>query len=420
MIAFHLPPMRGSSGMQRTLKFAHYLPEHGWKPILLSAHPRAYPDRTPDDAPAVPAITRAFALDTARHLSVAGRYPRLFAVPDRSASWALGAVPAALRLIRKHRPDAIWTTSPVATAQLIGLTLRRLTRLPWIADLRDPLTDEGYPADPMAFRINRWLEGAMLAHCSAAVFATPGALAACSARHAALPPHGVELIENGYDEADFIGLATAPRRVFTMLHSGLIYPAERDPRAMFAALRALLDSRQVRPEGFRLVLRATGHDKYLNQLVREHGIESIVEIAPVLPYREALAEMLGADALLAMQGSCCNHQIPAKLYEYLRARRPILALTDPRGDTARVLLDAGVRSIAPLDDDAAIRAILPRFVADVCSGRAPRPTDAAIANASRRRRTAQLARLLDAVALPAIRHALRESTASAGSRAPER
>jgi len=413
MIAFHLPPMRGSSGMQRTLKFAHYLPEHGWHPILLSAHPRAYPDRTPDATPAAPAITRAFALDTARHLSVAGRYPRLLAVPDRSVSWAIGAVPAALRLIRRYRPDAIWTTSPVATAHLIGLALRRLTRLPWIADLRDPMTDTDYPADPLAFRVNRWLERTMLANCSSCVFATPGAMAACGARHAILPPHGLTLIENGYDEMDFTGLATAPRRAFTLLHSGLIYPSERDPRVLFSALRALLDARTLHPNGFRLVLRATGHDAYLKTLVREHGIETIVEIAPVLPYRAALAEMLGADALLLMQGASCNHQIPAKFYEYLRARRPILALTDPGGDTARALRDAGLPAITPLDDASAIQSILPRFVADVCSGRAPRATEAAIVNASRQRRTAQLAHVLDTVTLPAVRHAPIESNAIA-------
>ncbi|WP_431475824.1 hypothetical protein [Massilia eburnea] len=125
-----------------------------------------------------------------------------------------------------------------------------------------------------------------------------------------------------------------------------------------------------------------------------------------MPYQAALAEMLTVDGLLLLQASNCNHQIPAKLYEYLRARRPIMALTDAAGDTATTLRAAGVDTIAPLDDSAGIKQGLLHFLQLARAGRAPLPTPAAVAAASRQARTAELARLFDSVlpqslALPA-------------------
>jgi hypothetical protein len=81
MVAFHFPPQRGSSGIQRTLKFAHYLPALGWQPLVLSAAPRAYLDAGGAAYLGPAEVTRAFALDTARHLALRGRYLQLLALP---------------------------------------------------------------------------------------------------------------------------------------------------------------------------------------------------------------------------------------------------------------------------------------------------------------------------------------------------
>jgi len=90
MIAYHYPPLRGSSGIQRTLAFSRYLREYGWQAIVLTAHPRAYPETGEDqlgDVPVDVPVYRAFALDASRHLSVRGAYPKLIALPDRWSSW---------------------------------------------------------------------------------------------------------------------------------------------------------------------------------------------------------------------------------------------------------------------------------------------------------------------------------------------
>ena len=406
MIAYHFPPLRGSSGIQRTLKFAQYLPSFGWLPVVLSAHPRAY-ELTGDDQlrdiPPEVVVQRAFALDAARHLSIKGRYPRWFALPDRWASWLLGAVPAGLALLRRHRPAVIWSTYPIATAHLIGLALHRLTGIPWVADLRDPMTDKDYPRNALTRRWNGWIEARTIKYCTKAVCTTPGTIQTYQRRFPEVPAARFVLIENGFDEENFADAesgAAAPASAgpLTLVHSGIIYPSERDPVPLFQALAALQEQGKVSPATLRVVLRATSHDDYINSLTAQYGIGGMVTVAPHVSYREALAEMLGAGGLLVLQASNCNHQVPAKLYEYLRARRPILALTDPIGDTAAVLRGAGIDTIAPLDAKDGIMQQIMRFMDLVKADAAPVATLATIAANSRRARAGALAKLLDEVA----------------------
>jgi hypothetical protein len=405
MIAYHFPPQSGSSGVQRTLKFSQYLPQFGWEATVLTAHARAYPRTSEDQEGELPRdrVHRAFALDAARHLALWGRYFRRTALPDRWASWWLGAVPLGLRLLREQRFDAIWSTYPIATAHVIGRSLHRRTGIPWVADFRDPMTDLSYPADPQVRRAYDKVEAATLSACNHAVFTTQGARAGYQDKFPFLGDGRTSVIANGHDEADFTRAAggapaaTASGSVFVLLHSGIVYTVERDPTALFGALALLRRSGAIGPANFKLVLRAAVHETLLQEQLAQEGIADIVQLAPPLPYQEALTEMLHADGLLVLQGPAFNRQIPAKLYEYLRARRPILALTDAGGDTAAALLQGGTCCMAPLDSVKDIAVALLEFMRKVRSGLVfPAPLALVQAN-SRQHRTGQLAQLLDGV-----------------------
>ena len=404
MVAYHFPPMRGSSGIQRTLKFAQYLPRFGWAPLILSAHPRAYARTGTDQLAEIAAdmpVRRAFALDTSRHLALRGKYLGALALPDRWCTWLLGAVPSGLLMIHKYRPQVIWSTYPIATAHLIGLVLHRVTGLPWVADFRDPMTDEGYPPDPSMRRVYQWIERLTLQNCTRAVFSTPGTIRDHLRRFPQVPPDRFTLIENGFDEENFAAAAAGlqscrtPDEPLMLVHSGIIYPSERDPVPFFVALSSLLTKGLISASTLQVVLRATAHDDFLHPLITQHGIGAIVRLEPPVSYREALKEMLDADGLLILQAANCNSQIPAKLYEYLRAQRPVLALTDAAGDTAACLLDAGIDTMAPLDDAVAIETCLLRFLALLRDGNAPVTTMSEVAQRSRVGRTQELAALLD-------------------------
>ena len=410
LIAYHFPPIRVSSGLQRTLANTRYLPEFGWTPIVLSAHPRAYEHLDEGqlrDIPPSTVVDRAFALDTARHLAIRGRYSDLMALPDRWCTWWLGGVTSGLKLIRRYRPRAIWSTYPIATAHLIGLTLKRLTGLPWIADFRDSMTEAHYPRESRRRKAFLWIEGQVIRHCDRAVFTSPGAQRLYAKRYPDTPPERWAIIPNGYNESIFAELEAEQARIpahrggarpMTLVHSGVIYPSERDPRPLFQALSNLKTAGVVSAATLRILLRATGHDHLFRPMLAEYDIDDLVSLAPGIGYRDALREMLTTDALLVLQAANCNHQIPAKIYEYFRARRPVLALTDPAGDTAATIRNAGIDAIAPLDDANAIATMLREFVANVAAGRGPVATESAITRASRRQGAGDLACLFETCA----------------------
>ena len=405
MIAYHFPPLQGGSGVLRTLGFARHLPQAGWQPLVLSASAGAYAQKGQlEVGDCQLTVRRSVALDAARHLSLRGRYPACLALPDRWSSWWLSAVPAGLAMIRRYRPDAIWSTYPIATAHLIGLTLQKLSGLPWIADQRDPMLDDSdpqapYPPHPRVHRLHGWLEQRIAARSAAIVCTTPGAIAAHRRRLAQVDAGRFCLIENGYEEADFNDGAagTGHRSRFLLLHSGVIYPSERDPQPLFEALARLRRDGLLAPHNFQLLLRATGHDAWLAGLLVKYGIGDLVTLAPLLPHGEALREMQSADGLLLLQATNCNGQIPAKLYEYLRCRRPVLALTDLAGDSAAKLRLCGIDTIGQLASSGDCARALLRFLELARQGRAPLASNSAIALHSRQTRSHALAELLDQV-----------------------
>lgn len=403
MIAFHFPPLAGSSGIQRTLRFVQHLPALGWEPIVLTAHSRAYEQTSTDLVGEVPSgvhIERAFALDAARHFTICGRYPAILARPDRWMAWRFGAVHAGMRLIRKYRPQVIWSTYPIATAHVIGSVLHDRSALPWIADFRDPMAQDGYPADARLWRSFKTIEETAVGRARVSVFTTPGAAREYSRRYPDAASR-ITVIENGFDEESFAGLEASESLgalnpgALTILHSGIVYPSERDPAQLFAAVSRLVRAQRLAQGRFKLRFRAPANNELLDTLIRQYSLENFVEILPPIAYRRALEEMVRADALLVLQAANCNEQIPAKIYEYLRAGRPILALTDPEGDTAGVLRQAGIDAIARLNSEDEIADLLGRFV--LPQGRALQTIarDDAVRHASRAMRATALARLLD-------------------------
>ncbi|MBV6422416.1 MAG: hypothetical protein NAOJABEB_00197 [Steroidobacteraceae bacterium] len=184
-----------------------------------------------------------------------------------------------------------------------------------------------------------------------------------------------------------------------MLHSGILYPGpDRDPTAFLEALRTLLDAQPELRHVLRVTLRATGHDDAFRPIVTGLGLSSIVALEPAIPYRQALAEMLSAQVLLVFQGYTSNPAVPAKLYEYFRAGRPILALADADGDTAALMRNEGVGCVLPIDDSNAIALGLRTFLIDVEAGTVPIMSRERVATFERGVQAGELAALFSRVA----------------------
>lgn len=406
MIAFHYPPFQGSSGVLRTWNFTRYLPGLSWDPVVVTASTKAY-ETVQQSGPGVltipdgVAVHRATGFDAARHFAIRGRFPQIAALPDRWASWFPFAVRAATRIAGSQRPAVLWSTFPIATAALVGLAVQRLTGLPWVADFRDSMTEESYPSNRLRWRTWRWIESRVVRTASIVVFTTTGTRDMYQERY---PEHSgrFHVIPNGYDEESFgraEALVPRARRIaracIRLVHSGILYPSERDPRPLFEALSLLMRRGEIHAGDLEIVLRATGHDDYLESLISKAQIGAIVKLAPAIPYEDALREMLEADGLLLLQAANSNHQIPAKTYEYFRAGRPIIALTDHAGDTAATLRDAGINTICDIARADEIVAKLPTFLAAIREGTAPIVTRELAVAHSRQSHAKSLSQLFD-------------------------
>lgn len=379
MVAFHFPPAAMSSGHLRTLAFARYLPDSGWDPIVLSAHAMAYPQTAPVGADSIPhgcVVKRTFALDAKRHLAIAGKYPGFLARPDRWSSWWPAAVLQGLRLIRRHRVQAIWSTYPIMTAHCVAHSLHRITNLPWIADFRDPVDSSAGLIDLRSLASRQRCESRTLRAASRSVFTTPGALRDHAERFPMLfAERRLTVIQNGYDEGAFADLPTRSSQPvghpLVLVHSGLLYQRGRNPGPFLAALAELRNSGTIDANDLKVILRASGSEAGYAREIERLGLGKMVFLSPPISYRDALIEQASADALLLFQGPEFDRQIPAKLYEYLRIGRPVFALVGDQGDTANVLRSTGAGELAPIDDVDEITRKLATFIHALRDGRAP-------------------------------------------------
>jgi peptidoglycan/xylan/chitin deacetylase (PgdA/CDA1 family)/glycosyltransferase involved in cell wall biosynthesis len=364
MIAFHFPPQAGSSGVQRTLNFVKYLPLYGWSPTVLSAHPAAYLQRSDDLLQSIPAntnVVRSFALDSARHLSIKKKYPGFFAVPDRWSSWWFSGVYSGLKIIKDESPLAIWSTYPIATAHLIAATLHRLTGLPWIADFRDPMISKNHPSQKLQKISHARIENYVMKNAIQCVFTTERAAQEYKKKYPKFS-YKCFVIENGYDEEVFLSnnqkTSINEKDSILMLHSGMIYPADRNPGNFLKAIKNLIIQEKIQSKNIKIRFRASQHETELSQLVKNLKMEDWVEIEPPIAYTDAIEEMKMASLLLVFQGKNFNTQIPAKIYEYLRTGKPVMGLVDPEGDTAKKLSEFNAPLIANIESEKDIEKVL--------------------------------------------------------------
>ena len=366
-VAFHYPPAIGSSGTHRTIVNSRVLGQR-FQCNVLTCSVSAYDHLDNNSLARIPlpvTVIRAWAWSAAKTLSIKGKHLAVMTHPDNWQSWIPCGVLSALFNSIRQKPKALVSTYPIPSALVIGYVINKLLNVPWIVDLRDPLLQDDYPVSPAKRKIFKWLELKIVKHASVAVITTKGTQRLYQQRFPLLPKSFWQLIPNGFDDEIFDAIEEkikpsntekiATESVFTLLHSGVIYPSERDPLHLFNALAELKKEGEIDAQRFNLRLRATGHDELYSPILKRLNISDIVELVPLIPFEEAVEEMFTANALLIMQDANCNEQIPAKTYEYIRVGRPILALTPEEGDTGQLLSQIDHSIVCPLDDKSMIK-----------------------------------------------------------------
>ena len=357
--------------MLRTLKYTRYLPDYGWRTTVITPRVDAYSTVDPALESQIPATTRVIHtayLNTKRHFSVRGNHLELMALPDSWVGWTPWGIAAGRRLIVEDPFDLVYSTSPHATAHLIARRLAKISARPWVTDFRDPWIEDppepGAPTGLLYTTINKWLERRVIEDCDAVVTSTPHLRDMLSARYPQQPTDKICSILNGYDAADFVELPasqTVGSEHMMMLHAGAINPAFRDPRPLLAALRACADAGDIDLSNVKVRFLGGGpfaESAELAEAIHTLGLHNVVELLPRVAYAQSLEALTAADLLVLLQASPDTvGLVPAKLYEYLRAGKPVLAIVPP-GATDEVLAATHGGWSIPPEDSAALQRCL--------------------------------------------------------------
>ena len=288
-------------------------------------------------------------------------------IPDMRADWVRTAIPAGRRLISEWKPEIIFASAPPNTGLMVASRLARTHKLPWVADFRDLWVDNPYYSEPgWRKRFDAILEPRILRSAAGLVTVSPIWAEQLRRRHR----KDVTVVYNGYAEEDFPppALRADPGEILTIRYMGSIYRGFRDPAALFSAIALLPDQLRTR---INVEFFSDAGDAVLDAAAA-HRVENVVAVKPRVPYRRALALQMEADVLLLLQSSDQRDEgnLPAKLFEYLYARRPILFIGYERGVAARLVIErrAGLVSNSP----AQIHDQLKRWFEDKRAGRLER------------------------------------------------
>ncbi len=391
LIAYHFPPS-AASGAFRLLGFARHLPKFDWNVAVVAPPGMPWEPSDPQLAEQVPPETLV------RSTPYPSDWPKLIRWLAPYAVWLPGARRAAAEVVRDHRPAAVLTSGPPHWVHLLGRFVQKKFRLPWIADFRDPWITSGFliQLNPLEKRWEWLWERRMIAKADLILHNAPRA---CSELQAAYPGSAARMtyLTNGYDPESFPVVESTKRgdgpvRIF---HAGQLYVG-RDPRPLLDAIASIPADDL---PAFRLeFLGRTDYEAGADLMAdaRQRGIESRVLCRPQAPYRQTLGEMCQADILLLMDTPERKIGVPAKLYEYFGAGRPILALGERDGDLASVLQESGVPYRLALPHDVpAIRQAVVELVGDVAAGTLVPPTEQTRRRFSREALAGQLAEHLN-------------------------
>lgn len=415
MLSYHFPPL-GGSGSMRVLRLGRYLPEFGWKPLVVSVAGGGQEPRDPGLLTQVPPeaeVHRVRCLEP-DDFSDSWSHPRQKVVrnlfktfdfllfPDDRAFWIGPAASRARRLAREHGPAAIWATGPPFSTMVAGLRVHRRTGLPLILDFRDDWTgfNERFRSrSPVRQAREEDLERQCLQAASAVLSVTPGIVEALRQRRPeGVPEDRFHLLPNGFDPAHFPdpGPRRAPGEPFRIVHAGSLY-SNRSPGPFLEGLRLWLDASP--PERRQQVrVRFLGRvEPGLEPLFEGQGLQDVVERVPFVPHARALDEVRGADLLLLVvdQVQKAEQIYTGKVFEYLGSQRPILALLPLDSPLADLLRESGVGRLAsPREPEAIARALEEAWTA---RENPPRPNPEVLARFSARSQAGLLAGLLDRV-----------------------
>jgi len=421
IISYYWPPI-GGSGVQRWVKFAKYLPQEGWQPVVYTPE---NPDMTSTDLSLLNDIPKEAEIIKTRIFEPYGIYRKLTGnkgaakaeanpvtgekrsftkrlagwirgnlfLPDPRCFWIRPSVKFLKKYLKEHPVDIIISTGPPQSMHLIARKVALATGTPWIADFRDPWTKVFYYKH---LQLGRWadrrhhkLEKKVLDDATAVVAVSP----LVQKDFQAMTSTPVHLVTNGYDECDYL-VNVDDDGYFKVVHTGLL-TSNGNPVELWKALgRKCSEDLEFR-ERFKLILAGKTDSEVLAS-IHDAGLGNNLTDLGYLPHNQVVKEQLKAQVLILpiREEPETKAILPGKLFEYLAAGRPILGIGTREGAMADVLKETAAGKIFDWDEYDGVVNFLDKCWTDFKNGET-RTENADIIKYSRRALTRKMTTLFE-------------------------
>ncbi len=372
IVSYHFPP-DSAIGAVRPAKFAKYLPEFGWEPIIYTVNEKHYEscdaskfedllkgitiyraDPIPGplqiysgirsrSTPATPPVGKTAKYEMSRPGFSKRLISSLLRLPDEHQGWIFTIAAHGRRIVKEHGIGVFMTSGPPMSAHLGGLLLKKITGALWIADFRDPWTTmQKWKGDAFrsnaALRIERWLEGKTASAADGIITTAPSVTRYFQSLLPRKDKEKVITITNGYDDSDFEGPSgdAAHQPGMRLTHAGSLYLG-RDPEPLFGALRNLISTGAIGKGEVRVDFIGDPHysGAPLSAMVQKYELSHTVVLPGKMAFRECVRRLQESRGLLLFAQNQ-PQEIPGKVFDYLRLNKPTLAIID-EGDTRDLL-----------------------------------------------------------------------------------
>lgn len=362
IVTYYFPP-RPAVGSLRPAGLAKYLPEFGWEAVILTAK---LPNKTATECKVIETryddtfgfAKRYLGLDSEQNLMaqiaqlkkklrirseksvldlLLTPWGEITAYPDPQKGWRSYAVEAGNEFLQQVNVDAMISTSSPVTSHIVARELKDKFGIPWVADFRDLWTQNlYYPYSPIRRVIEKRLELKTMYKADALVTVSEPAAQKLGALHRGKPVH---MITNGFDPEEASSPDVDLTDEFTITYTGNLYPGKQDPEPLFIALRDLLAQRVMDARDV-LVQFYGAEAGWIDKRAERHGLRDVVKQFGIVPRRLALEKQRESQVLLLLKWNDPRERgyYSAKIFEYLAAKRPILAIGGV-DDVASELLD---------------------------------------------------------------------------------
>jgi len=425
-ITYYWPPS-GGSGVQRPLKFVKYLKCFGWEPVVFTVENGEFPEYDASLLGEIPkgilvikrpifepfSFYKWFIGKKKDYKLVAGYMHQkkttkwteklalwirsnLF-IPDARMFWIRPSISYLTKYLKTNKIDAIITTGPPHSAHLIALSLKKKTKLPWIADFRDPWTQIDYWEDlkltNWADKMHRKLEKEVLKYADKVVCVSPG----WGNGLAEIGNRDITYIANGFDEEDIhqdveVHLA----KEFSIVHIGMMGKA-RNHEVFWKAIAELRNENAEFKNACSIKLYGK-LDPSVFESVAKYSLKDCTSFFDYVPHNQIVYIQKSAQVLYLSVNETANALgiLTGKIYEYLAVKRPILCIGPEAGEAAKVVNEAGAGLVSGFHDLEKLKTNLLTLYQNYKNG-IPFEGGKNIAKYSRKQQTRELAELLDAL-----------------------